>query len=718
MKNQAWKDETLHLEEIIQDMNQRVDFEEQRLAEDSLDQERQEFVTHTIEQLKELQNSPYFGRIDVSFEGEEGMESMYIGPTTFFGENDEVEIYDWRAPIASLFYEGTLGELEYETPNGKQLAHAYLKRDIVIRKKEIQSIYDVDNQESRLMETLSASSNKEGHLEGITATIQKEQNEIIRHRQKDWLIVDGCAGSGKTTILLQRIAYIMYQAKKQHMNDMLLLSRNQLFAKYISHVIPSLTGSELYQKTIWQKTMELFERFHLDQHVIVAGHHKIAYDQKYAYLLDEDWLAVIGDYMDTCQLGDIYFQPLTIRGVKIFSQRDFQKLCEQINPTLNLHQQLTLIQTALQKNLKRRLNKFFVSQRAQRYYEMISPGQLEVLTREEEFNGESDYYQFIGRKIFKKDVESIEEQIENFAFVNVAKHLQQIMPKAKQLHQAKNRPLNSALPIKKSEEGQYLVTAEGVRVLLYLATRIAPVRSYDGYSHLFIDEVQDVSLLLMATLSNYYFRAKFTVVGDTHQGFNLGTTIFYLESEFPELSKLAFPDRQLEYRSLEISYRCTAQITRCANGIMNWRLDRNVFPRTGEEVIYWQSNQEDPQIIEQVIQADGEKWNTTAIICRSMKEARQLATSLAKYGVVLLEDGSEYSGNSWIVSTIDIVKGLEFDRVVLTQVSEVNYQSTMEQLMLYTSCTRAKHELQLIVPTENPSHFVSESQAEMVKKSL
>ena len=115
---------------------------------------------------------------------------MYIGPATFFDEDDNVQVYDWRAPIASLFYEGTLGELQYETPNGFEKAQAFLKRDIVIRKGELKSVYDIENEESLLMDALSAPTNRDGHLEGITATIQKEQNEIIRLNPKDWFIVE------------------------------------------------------------------------------------------------------------------------------------------------------------------------------------------------------------------------------------------------------------------------------------------------------------------------------------------------------------------------------------------------------------------------------------------------------------------------------------------------------------------------------------------------
>ena len=243
MKNQNFQEEAKHLEGVKKLMEDKIAFEKKRLQERDLDITRQDTIQYGIQQLERQKESPYFGRIDVQFGKDEKVEKMYIGPATFFDEEDQVQVYDWRAPIASLFYEGTLGELHYETPNGAQKAQAFLKRDIVIKKGTLQSVYDIENEESLLMEALSAPTNKDGHLEGITATIQKEQNEIIRLNPKDWLIVNGCAGSGKTTILLQRIAYLMYQAKDKRMSDMLLLSRNQLFAKYVCD--PKFNGKRI-----------------------------------------------------------------------------------------------------------------------------------------------------------------------------------------------------------------------------------------------------------------------------------------------------------------------------------------------------------------------------------------------------------------------------------------------------------------------------------------
>ena len=510
MKNQNFQEEAKHLEGVKKLMEDKITFEEKRLQERDLDITRQDTIQYGIQQLERQKESPYFGRIDVQFGKDEKVEKMYIGPATFFDEEDQVQVYDWRAPIASLFYEGTLGELHYETPNGAQKAQAFLKRDIVIKKGTLQSVYDIENEESLLMEALSAPTNKDGHLEGITATIQKEQNEIIRLNPKDWLIVNGCAGSGKTTILLQRIAYLMYQAKDKRMSDMLLLSRNQLFAKYVSHVIPSLTGSELYQQTLAQHTIELYRKMYLHKTTTLSQ-----VPTRKVYLTDSEWIALVHRNLQGLTAKDLPYRAIGIKGQAVFTMKDYEKLTENVNVTLPLHQQLTQMQTVLERTLKRRLNKFFMSQKAKAVYESMNAMQIEVLMKDVETKSEAEYFQVLGQKVFEKEVLEVTQQVEMFAFVDIAYLVQQWMPQAKARRQELEKMDNAPIPLRKIEGSRLQVTAEGIRLLQYVATRVTPVRDYVGYSHLFIDEVQDVPLLWLGTLSNFYFRAKFTVFGDT-----------------------------------------------------------------------------------------------------------------------------------------------------------------------------------------------------------
>lgn len=709
MKNQNFQEEAKHLEGVKKLMEDKIAFEEKRLQERDLDITRQDTIQYGIQQLERQKESPYFGRIDVQFGKDEKVEKMYIGPATFFDEEDQVQVYDWRAPIASLFYEGTLGELHYETPNGAQKAQAFLKRDIVIKKGTLQSVYDIENEESLLMEALSAPTNKDGHLEGITATIQKEQNEIIRLNPKDWLIVNGCAGSGKTTILLQRIAYLMYQAKDKRMSDMLLLSRNQLFAKYVSHVIPSLTGSELYQQTLAQHTIELYRKMYLHKTTTLSQ-----VPTRKVYLTDSEWIALVHRNLQGLTAKDLPYRAIGIKGQAVFTMKDYEKLTENVNVTLPLHQQLTQMQTILERTLKRRLNKFFMSEKAKAVYESMNAMQIEVLMKDVETKSEAEYFQVLGQKVFEKEVLEVTQQVEMFAFVDIAYLVQQWMPQAKARRQELEKMDNAPIPLKKIEGSRLQVTAEGIRLLQYVATRVTPVRDYVGYSHLFIDEVQDVSLLWLGTLSNFYFRAKFTVVGDTYQSFTTSSTIFTLGARHPELVELVFPNRTLTNRSLEISYRCTAQITRFANGILQWPLDKNVFPRTGSEVTLY-SDADGMQLtrLKGLLEESPQVYHTTAILCRTMEEAKALHQLLNVEDIALLEDSSESLGSRFVLTTIQVAKGMEFDEVIIWNATDEAYHTAKEQMMLYTTCTRAKHRLSLIVPKGTESRFIQTSQAPM-----
>lgn len=709
MKNQNFQEEAKHLEGVKKLMEDKISFEEKRLQERDLDITRQDTIQYGIQQLERQKESPYFGRIDVQFGKDEKVEKMYIGPATFFDEEDQVQVYDWRAPIASLFYEGTLGELHYETPNGAQKAQAFLKRDIVIKKGTLQSVYDIENEESLLMEALSAPTNKDGHLEGITATIQKEQNEIIRLNPKDWLIVNGCAGSGKTTILLQRIAYLMYQAKDKRMSDMLLLSRNQLFAKYVSHVIPSLTGSELYQQTLAQHTIELYRKMYLHKTTTLSQ-----VPTRKVYLTDSEWIALVHRNLQGLTAKDLPYRAIGIKGQAVFTMKDYEKLTENVNVTLPLHQQLTQMQTVLERTLKRRLNKFFMSEKAKAVYESMNAMQIEVLMKDVETKSEAEYFQVLGQKVFEKEVLEVTQQVEMFAFVDIAYLVQQWMPQAKARRQELEKMDNAPIPLKKIEGARLQVTAEGIRLLQYVATRVTPVRDYVGYSHLFIDEVQDVSLLWLGTLSNFYFRAKFTVVGDTYQSFTTSSTIFTLGTRHPELVELVFPNRTLTNRSLEISYRCTAQITRFANGILQWPLDKNVFPRTGSEVTLY-SDADGMQLtrLKGLLEESPQVYHTTAILCRTMEEAKALHQLLNVEDIALLEDSSESLGSRFVLTTIQVAKGMEFDEVIIWNATDEAYHTAKEQMMLYTTCTRAKHRLSLIVPKGTENRFIQTSQAPM-----
>lgn len=201
--------------------------------------ENEKLLTSQQKRLTDLVDSPYFGRIDINEDGEE--ESLYIGTATFINEQDQFLVYDWRAPIASIYYNGTLGTVSYDTPNGPVKVDLTLKRQFKIKNGQIEHLFDTNETvgDELLQAVLGQQSDE--YMQNIVATIQKEQNDIIRDTTADLLIVQGVAGSGKTSAVLQRIAFLLYHSRSHlEADQMVLFSPNRLFSHYISEVLPSL----------------------------------------------------------------------------------------------------------------------------------------------------------------------------------------------------------------------------------------------------------------------------------------------------------------------------------------------------------------------------------------------------------------------------------------------------------------------------------------------
>lgn len=204
-----------------------------------------------LKKLNYQKQTPYFSKISFQFDEEEESEDFYIGRYGFADRYGEQLIYDWRAPISSLYYDFSLGEAFYESHNRKFYGKLQLKRQFEIKNGTINFIVDTNdaiNDELLLRELGKSTSNE---MKTIIHTIQKEQNEAIRDTKTKNLIIQGAAGSGKTSIALHRMAYLLYQKKEElSASDILILSPNQVFADYISTVLPELGEDELPQVDI------------------------------------------------------------------------------------------------------------------------------------------------------------------------------------------------------------------------------------------------------------------------------------------------------------------------------------------------------------------------------------------------------------------------------------------------------------------------------------
>ena len=208
--------------------------------------------TMQLDTVRRLKGNPFFARIDFQ-EGQEKPETIYIGLGSFTNKNGKFLIYDWRAPISSIYYDGGLGKVTYQTPDGPQTVDVSLKRQFVIENGQIQTMFDTTETigDQMLLEVLNEKSDTQ--MKSIVTTIQREQNQIIRDTSADLLFVQGAAGSGKTSAVLQRVAYLLYRYRGNlSASQVIMFSPNQLFSDYIGNVLPELGEQNMVQFTFYQ----------------------------------------------------------------------------------------------------------------------------------------------------------------------------------------------------------------------------------------------------------------------------------------------------------------------------------------------------------------------------------------------------------------------------------------------------------------------------------
>jgi DNA helicase-2/ATP-dependent DNA helicase PcrA len=272
-------------------------------------------IDRRLKELTQLKSSPYFGRIDFS-EEDLGINKMYIGRFGVTPDNTyEPLIVDWRAPIASLFYTGTLGEAFYEAPKENIQVNILAKRQYIIKKEKLMGMFDsaLDIKDEILQMVLS--SNASEKLKDIIMTIQKEQDDLIRQPRTKTIVVDGVAGSGKTTIALHRVAYLLYNYRKILQDKVLILGPNNVFMEYISNVLPSLGESGVKQTTFRDfafDILEINEVMSLKEYMekVLSGEQEFAEDIRYKNSVEyKDFLDASVEKLDAeyFKIEELYF---------------------------------------------------------------------------------------------------------------------------------------------------------------------------------------------------------------------------------------------------------------------------------------------------------------------------------------------------------------------------------------------------------------------------
>lgn len=682
---------------------------------------RQEHAARELGTLNKLEKNPYFARIDFREGTEDHDETIYIGMASYTDKPDHYLIYDWRAPISSIYYNGGIGNVTYQTPDGDQTVDVKLKRQFQIEDAKIKTVFDTEEVvgDQMLLDALGGHSDTK--MKSIVTTIQKEQNQIIRDTHSELLFVQGAAGSGKTAAVLQRVAYLLYQYRGNlNSGQIILFSPNQLFNDYVNQVLPELGEQNMVQMTFYQYSSHRLPSIQVETLSQRFDDQLAEKTQK----LNEfkgglTYFKAVSAYANHLNTEDMRFRNLMFNGKVLIPKEKIEEIYYQFNENYNLRNRLSATKEALLKILNRKIHvemkKKWVEEAVQNLsreeiMQMHQEGQEEILNADKEFN-------FLARRIVIKAFRRVQRQIVrnhflsiNNQFVHMLRSIPQILNLQKYELDGETWKQDIDATVGRLKQGR--LSLADATAYIYLYDLMTGKRGDKDIRYLFIDEVQDYSAFQLAFLKFSFPRAKFTLLGDLNQA------IFTHENSRKLLGELSsmFPADKTRVVQLTKSYRSTAQITNFTKHLLTNGEEIEPFNRQGELPEIHVAAGVDAAVEKVKIQAEKNLTDheTTAIIGKTLKECRQLADKLAEVGVktTLIRTENQRLVKGIIVVPSYLAKGLEFDSVIMWDASKNCYPDDHDRQLVYTICTRAMHRLTIIATKELSPIFETVPQEE------
>lgn len=675
-------------------------------AQQQLLDERENSWQHAADRLetfRRLEAKPYFARIDFTEQSGQEPETIYIGLASFADSPDHFLVYDWRAPISSIYYEGELGEVSYDTPDGQQTVNVKLKRQFQIEDGVIVTLYDTAETVTDQMLLAALNNHSSTKMKSIVTTIQRTQNRIIRNTDADLLFVQGAAGSGKTAAVLQRVAWLLYRYRGNlNSSQVILFSPNQLFNDYIDQVLPELGEHNMVQLTYYQyvnrrvprlKVATIQERFLADQEGVSARASQL--------LSSLTYFNAVTRYAK--RLGfdkHLHFKNLLFNKKVFFSKEKIAELYYSFNQNYNLGNRLDATKQELVRMLNRRISSEMRTKWVENRIQTMSKEELDVIYHEHEgeFKDEEAENKYLARRIVMEAFKPIKKAIDHNRWMNINAqyiHLLRVTPKLVKL---------ADFGLTKEEWDGYVqdqlaalkdgrMSSNGISVYLYLYDLLTGKRGQREIRFVFIDEVQDYDAFQLAYLKFSFPKARFTLLGDLNQA------IFTHNNARGLLQQLGtmFDPEKTKVIQLTRSYRSTKQITDFTKAILKDGEAIEAFERTGQlpRVLTAQSEQAALNQVLTTLEADQAEHDTTAVIAKTLADAKQIAALLKEAGqkVTLIQTENQRLVPGTIVVPSYLAKGLEFDAVIVWDANKEKYHGDEERQLVYTICSRAMHAL-------------------------
>ena len=629
-----------------------------------------------IRTLEKQLSNPYFARLDFREDGED-TESFYIGLSTVEDEDSfDIFVFDWRSPVANMFYDFEVGPAYYDAPVRRIEGHIEFTRQYNIRNGEI--VFMHNSNESLCDEALTSmlSGNATDKMKNIVASIQKEQNDIIRSDDSKILFIQGAAGSGKTSIALHRSAYLLYKHRKNLSADnILIFSPNEVFAEYISDVLP-----ELGESNIRQTTFELYSKRFLPSNYLYESKNDHL-DYIYSNHTDKNEFKLRTksmeykntiDFMNTLNkfIVDIpklitNITPITIEGVQIVSKKSVEQTIFERFKDIPFLNRIEVIKQSLFSQVE---NKYLSSK-------------------------DNSHFDYVEDKKTFYDYCKAQVNLQVDAMINTLDSVEIYKLLWSNVEKYTNIDLKSTKELTLNYLNNNEVKFEDITPIIYIRSSLEGFRSYGNMKHVLVDECQDYSPLFYEIIKKSFPNASLTIMGDLNQRIDK-------HSNVKSRNNITDVFNDVKTVVLTKSYRSTANITNFTKNILDTHEPIEAVERMGENpTIYMVNENLTLKISEKINEMKNKGYKSIAVICKNKENSENLYSCLKEINNdinLITSDKCEFKIGVDVISSY-IAKGLEFDAVIIADGE--SYLSIEDKHLFYTACTRALHELYIYTNT-------------------